>query len=181
MIDATWFTACVVWLIFAARTKRTTRKQSSASRMLQALLVTAGFVLIFRREMHWMGQRLYPPSEAAAYTGISMTVFGVAFAIWARLFLGRNWSATVTIKQDHEIVRSGPYAVVRHPIYSGFLLAFLGTAIYVGELRAFLGVSLTFAGWWLKLKMEESFMLSQFGSQYRDYQREVKALIPFVL
>jgi len=99
--------------------------------------------------------------------------------VWARVFLGANWSATVTIKQDHEIIRSGPYALVRHPIYSGLLLGMLGTAIAIGEMRGLVG--LVFLGWWLKLQTEEQFLVEQFGTQYLKYRQETKALIPFVL
>jgi protein-S-isoprenylcysteine O-methyltransferase Ste14 len=102
-------------------------------------------------------------------------------AVWARVFLGANWSATVTIKQDHEIIRNGPYALVRHPIYSGFLLGMLGTAIAIGEVRGLIAWGLAFLGWWLKLQTEERFLLEQFGTQYLKYRKETKALIPFVL
>ena len=101
-------------------------------------------------------------------------------AIWARFVLGRNWSGTVTVKQDHELVRSGPYALVRHPIYSGLLLAFLGTAVARGDLAALLGVALAAATLHFKTATEESFMTEQFGAGYMEYKREVKSLIPFV-
>ncbi len=102
-------------------------------------------------------------------------------AVSARIFLGRNWSAVVTIKQDHEIIRRGPYALVRHPMYSGFLLAMLGTAVAMGEVRGLLAIGLAFLGLWLKLRTEESFLVEQFGVQYVQYRQETKALIPFVL
>jgi protein-S-isoprenylcysteine O-methyltransferase Ste14 len=125
--------------------------------------------------------RLLPAWPAIAWTGLALTVIGCAFAIWARLSLGRNWSGTVTVKEGHQLMRRGPYAVVRHPIYSGGLLALLGTALVVGELRGLLGVALAFLGWGTKLRLEEAFMSEQFGAEYTRYRREVKALIPFVL
>ena len=97
------------------------------------------------------------------------------------MILGANWSALVTIKQDHQIIRRGPYALVRHPIYSGGLLALFGTAIAFGELRGLAGFALVFIAWWLKSRLEESFLESQFGASYTQYKREVKGLIPFVL
>jgi protein-S-isoprenylcysteine O-methyltransferase len=108
-------------------------------------------------------------------------VAGLGFSLWARFALGRNWSGTVTIKRDHELVRSGPYAIVRHPIYSGILLALLATAIARGHLGAFVGLAVAALTLRLKALSEESFMVEQFGAQYSAYQREVKALIPFVL
>ncbi len=122
-----------------------------------------------------------PESVWAALAGLVLTVIGVAVAIWARVILGTNWSAVVTIKQDHQIIRRGPYAVVRHPIYSGGLLALAGTAIAFGEIRGLIGFTLIFIAWWMKSRLEESFLEGQFGADYARYKREVKGLIPFVL
>jgi protein-S-isoprenylcysteine O-methyltransferase len=94
--------------------------------------------------------------------------------------LGGNGSATVTVKPDHRLIRQGPYTIVRHPIYTGFLLGLLGTALALGELRGIVGLALAFIGWRMKSRLEEAFMAAQFGAEYTEYQREVKALIPFV-
>ena len=109
-----------------------------------------------------------------------MVLFGIAFSIWARLQLGGNWSGAVTIKEGHTLVCRGPYTIVRHPIYSGLLLALLGVALIVGEVRCLLGVGVLFLSFWLKSRMEERFMLEQFDGDYRHYQQKVKALIPYV-
>jgi protein-S-isoprenylcysteine O-methyltransferase Ste14 len=104
--------------------------------------------------------------------------------MWARVRLGSNWSAMVTVKQDHELILRGPYAVVRHPIYSGFLLALAGTAIAVGEIRAFIGLGVAFIGFFLKSAAEERFMreeFSEFSDEYARYSQRVKRLIPFIL
>ena len=95
--------------------------------------------------------------------------------------LGRNWSGIVTVKQDHELVRSGPYRWVRHPIYTGLLIAFVGTAISRGEWRGVLAVLIVFAALWRKLQLEERWMIETFGDAYLRYRAEVRALIPFVL
>jgi len=182
-IYASWIAFLLIWMIGATRTKRPTRIQSVRSQLLQRGLVAAGAILLFARGLGigWLGVHLLPDSLALAYAGVVLTIAGIAFAVWARFAIGRNWSATVTIKQDHELIRSGPYALVRHPIYSGILLALLGTAIAVDELRGLIAIVLFVAGFWLKSRTEESFMLQQFGDQYRRYQRQVKALIPFVV
>jgi protein-S-isoprenylcysteine O-methyltransferase Ste14 len=109
-----------------------------------------------------------------------VTFLGVAFATWARLQLGGNWSSSVTIKQGHTLVRRGPYTIVRHPIYTGLLLATLGVAIIVGEYRGLFGVGVLFLAYWLKSSREERFMLEQFDGEYRQYQGQVKALIPYI-
>lgn len=183
LITNAWIAFLVIWLIAAVGTKRTARTQPAASRMLQGGLAAAGAVLLFARDMSsgWLNLQLLPDSAALADTGALLTVAGIGFAVWARFALGRNWSGVVTIKQDHELIRSGPYALVRHPIYSGILLAVVGTALVVNELRGFVAIALATLALWMKSRTEESFMLQQFGDQYRDYQREVRALIPYVL
>jgi protein-S-isoprenylcysteine O-methyltransferase len=182
LIYGAWIAFGVIWLLGAGLSKRTARSQSNASRFLQGGLAGSGFVILFDRliPLGPLDDRFLPASAVSAWIGFAITLAGALIAIWARFVLGRNWSATITIKQDHEIVRRGPYAVVRHPIYSGATLSMLGTAIYFGTFRGLLAVALTFSGWWLKSRMEEAFLLQQFGEPYRKYQREVKALIPFV-
>ena len=182
LIVNAWIAFIVIWLIAAVGTKRTTRTQPAASRMLQGGLAFAAAILLFARDVSsdWLTLRLLPDTLALAYTGAMLTVAGIAFAVWARFTIGRNWSGVVTIKQDHELIRSGPYALVRHPIYTGILLAVAGTALAVNELRGPLAIVLATVAFWLKSRTEESFMLEQFGDQYRNYQQQVKALIPYV-
>jgi protein-S-isoprenylcysteine O-methyltransferase Ste14 len=110
-----------------------------------------------------------------------MLALGLGFAVWARVHLGRNWSNTVTLKRDHDLVRGGPYRLARHPIYTGALVAVLGTAIARGEWRGLLASAIVFAALWRKLGIEEKLLEEVFGDKYRSYRREVRALIPFVL
>ena len=97
------------------------------------------------------------------------------------MHLGRNWSATVTVKQDHELIRTGPYTSVRHPIYTGVLFGFIGTALAVGQWRGVLAVAIVFVAFWRKLRIEERWMNETFGEQYRQYRARTRALIPFLL
>jgi protein-S-isoprenylcysteine O-methyltransferase Ste14 len=101
-------------------------------------------------------------------------------AVWAREHLCRNWSSSVSINQDHELITTGPYAVVRHPIYTGILAGFLGLAIAVSEVRGFVVFVLIFLGFWAKLRMEEQWMRSQFGETYAQYVRRSAALVPYL-
>ncbi len=182
-IGAAWIAVVIVWLAGAVFTKRTARAQSPGSRLLHLVLAATGFTLVFRPDVNFglLGWRFIADSPPVALAGLGLTVAGVAVAVWARVILGANWSAVVTIKQDHQIVRRGPYAVVRHPIYSGGLLALFGTAIAFGEVRGLLGFVLVFIAWGMKSRLEESFLEGQFGADYARYKREVKGLIPFVL
>jgi protein-S-isoprenylcysteine O-methyltransferase Ste14 len=182
-IDGAWIAVGIVWLVGAARTKRTAQAQSFGSRLLHISLAAAAFALLFNPSLAVgpLAWRFVPDSAAIAYTGLALTVAGIGVAIWARALLGRNWSAIVTIKQDHQMIQGGPYAVVRHPIYSGFLLALLGTALALGEVRGLVGWALAFLTWRIKSRLEEKFMEQRFGGEYAVYRRRVKALIPFVI
>jgi protein-S-isoprenylcysteine O-methyltransferase Ste14 len=178
-----WTSLWIFWLARALTAKRAARRQSVSSRITQSLPVVAGFYLLFGRATWpwWLTRRFVPESPVFAWLGLLITAAGIAFAMWARIWIGRNWSGTVTIKEDHELVQSGPYALVRHPIYSGFLLAFLGTGVIEGQVRALVGFLLVLFGWGLKLRLEESFMVEQFGNAYSAYKKRVKALVPFVV
>ena len=97
------------------------------------------------------------------------------------MHLGRNWSRSVTIKEGHELITTGPYGVVRHPIYTGILTGFLGMAIAISQVRGFIVVVLVFFAFWLKLSMEEKWIRSQFGETYAAYARQTAALVPYLL
>jgi protein-S-isoprenylcysteine O-methyltransferase Ste14 len=182
VIATAWIAVAVVWVIGGFTMKTAVRTQSVASRLLDTAPVVAAFLLLRINPglNEWLAVRFVPTPVSWQYFGAAITVAGGAVAIWARFYLGGNWSSNVTVKQDHQLIRSGPYSLVRHPIYSGFLLAMLGTAIYVGELRGLLAVVLAAIGWKIKSRREEAFMEDEFGEQYTRYCREVKALVPFV-
>lgn len=181
-IYAAWLAAGVVWLVGALAAKPAARTQSAASRIFHTLLLGLAILLWTRASLRipFLMQKFLPPAPAIAYAGAILTVAGIAIAIWARFFLGGNWSARVTIKKDHTLVRTGPYSFVRHPIYAGFLLALAGTAVAIGEIRGLLAVALVLIALKLKANLEEQFMMQQFGEQYAQYRRKVKSLIPFV-
>jgi protein-S-isoprenylcysteine O-methyltransferase len=171
-IEWIWAAVGVVWLIGTLVSKQTARREPTSSRLLHMAIMAAVFALPFSARLHVgpLAWRFVPDSPVIAWTGLALTAAGCAFAIWARLLLGGNWSSSVTVKQDHRLIRRGPYAIVRHPIYSGFLLGLLGTALALASI-----------GWRMKSRREEAFMTAEFGAEYTRYQREVKALIPFVL
>ncbi|HUB53235.1 MAG TPA: isoprenylcysteine carboxylmethyltransferase family protein, partial [Terracidiphilus sp.] len=112
--------------------------------------------------------------------GYAVTVSGAAFAIWARLKLGSNWSGRPSLMAGHELVTSGPYAIARHPIYTGLVTGITGTAIAIGEWRCVLGALLVLVSFMLKIPKEERFMLQAFPEDYPRYLTRVKALIPGV-
>jgi len=183
LIPALWLAWTAYWLIAARGTKSDSRQESAASRASHILpLMLAAYLLwAHRLPGGFLGGRLWPATAEAFFIGAAIVVLGLGFSIWARIVLGRNWSGIVTVKQDHELVRSGPYRWVRHPIYTGLLLAFAGSAIARGQWRGILAVVIVFAAFWFKLRLEERWMVETFGDAYVRYQAEVPALIPFLI
>ena len=177
-----WIGFIVLWFGAAFFQKRAVRKESVASRLSYVSVgVLAGILMANPRlSLGLLSTPFVPSTLPYAFLGLGLTVAGFAFAIWARVHLGRNWSGVVTIKKDHELIRTGPYGIVRHPIYTGALLALLGTSIVYIYTRWLMGLVLAVLALKLKSLREERFMTDQFGEEYTDYRREVKALIPFV-
>jgi protein-S-isoprenylcysteine O-methyltransferase Ste14 len=178
-----WIFAGIVWLVAALFTKRTERTEPLSSRLVQLSWAFLSVALLSFGRLPWgpLGIRVIPRSFVLGNAGLALTIVGIAFALWARFYLGRNWSGRVTLKENHELIRTGPYAIVRHPIYTGFLVALTGTVIAIGEIRAILALVIVAAGLHFKSKTEEQFMSDKFGNQYAAYRREVKSLIPYVL
>jgi protein-S-isoprenylcysteine O-methyltransferase Ste14 len=184
-IATLWLAFWILWIVAGIASKRSVQRQTGSSRLLQAGLALIGIMLIFNFNhwfvTGWLTTRIVPIEPPYVLGGAVLTVAGLLFCIWARAILGSNWSATVTIKQNHTLVYSGPYRIVRHPIYTGILTALLGTAFVYGFTRCFVGVLVAAFALWLKLQIEEQFMLQQFGQQYAEYRQHTRALIPFVL
>ena len=151
-----------------------------AHRAYLAFLVAIVLLMTRLIPLHWLYRPLWPQGLLAFWLGAVITVSGLLFAVWARDHLGRNWSRSVTIKQDHELITSGPYAVVRHPIYTGILVGFLGSAIAMAEVRGFVVLVLIFLVFWAKLRMEEKWMHAEFGETYDSYVRRSAALVPYL-
>jgi protein-S-isoprenylcysteine O-methyltransferase Ste14 len=178
-----WIVFVLYWQIKAADTKATQRLEPAASRIFRALTLLIAIVLLSipRIPLPWLYLQLWPSGYWPFWLGAAITVAGLLFAVWARDHLGRNWSHSVTIKQGHELITSGPYALVRHPIYTGILIGFFGMAIAISQVRGFIALVLVFLGFWLKLRIEEKWMRSQFGETYATYARQTAALVPYVL
>ena len=141
------------------------------------LLANFALLLIFWPSKA-LSHRYLPDTLAIKLLGIALEVGGAALAIWARRTLGHNWSAEITIKEDHELIRTGPYSKVRHPIYSGLLAMYAGTAIVSGQMHALLGLLLGIAAYLRKTRMEEQNMVIAFGGKYQTYRDETSALVP---
>lgn len=125
-----------------------------------------------------IGQPMFTANIATYTLGIAFAATGVALGIWARISLAENWSGNVTLKQGHQLVTDGPYQLVRHPIYTAFLLLFLGTAICNAQWRGLLAFLLVYGSFFIKLRSEEQLMHHEFGDAYRDYRAQSGALLP---
>jgi protein-S-isoprenylcysteine O-methyltransferase Ste14 len=178
-ISAIWIAWMVYWWLSARDVKPTRRPETSRDRVIYRIpLVLAILCLSAPRLVPGvLHRRFVPPGLPAQAAGFVLLLAGLAFAIWARRHLGRNWSASVVVKEDHALVRTGPYRRVRHPIYTGLLLAYLGTAVAVGEWRGLVGLGLAIGSFLLKSRLEEQRMAETFP-EYAEYRRHTAALVP---
>jgi len=183
IIGGSWDVLIVVWVIGLAFTKRTVRAQRPGPRLFHMALVLFGFMLIGSGWLNrgWLGERFIPAAEPLEFAGLALTMAGCAFAIWARVALGRNWSGRATVKRGHELVTSGPYAFARHPIYCGLVTAAVGTCLAVGQRRCLVGLLLVVIAFMVKMSQEERLMMETFPHAYPAYRQRVKALIPGLL
>ena len=176
-----WIVWVLYWIFNAGKVKVTRWRESGLSQLLhRAPLIIAAVLLFFG---HWpfgfLVGHFLPENGLTGALGTFMVIGGVAFSVWARHCLGANWSSAVTLKEDHTLIRSGPYALVRHPIYSGMLLAIAGTAVVFGQWRDLLAFGFALVGLVYKAHIEERRMRETFAD-YETYRRQTAALVPFI-
>jgi protein-S-isoprenylcysteine O-methyltransferase Ste14 len=179
-----WDAIILVWIVTALRLKQTVQRQGIGQRLQHTVVLAAAAVLLFFRwpNLGPLDARAWPELASITVTGLALTFAGALMAIAARVYLGANWSGRPSIKAGHELIRNGPYAWVRHPIYTGLLLAALGTAVAFGHTRNLLALPLVLFGFWRKMRTEEQLMLQAFGDQYIEYKKSVKSgMIPYIL
>jgi protein-S-isoprenylcysteine O-methyltransferase Ste14 len=181
-VVACWLVFGVYWLLGSLRAKAIAEKQSRGAAMQHRLALGLGcFLLIFRKFPAPLNAALTPHTGVWQAAGAVVCLVGLAATLWARRTLAGNWSSDVTFKHGHELIKTGPYRFARHPIYTGLLVMFLGTAVQMCAMRAWLALPVITAGFWIKLRQEERLLLRHFPATYPAYQKSVKALIPFVL
>ena len=177
MIALCWLSLLAYWLISAGRVKRNRQGVAWLREAVLRVAVVLALGLLLKSPV-----RLYAApttNPALAGIGVALCGAGIACAIWARACLGRNWGFPMTVKAEPELVAHGPYAVVRHPIYAGILVAQMGTALVIGPL--WLVVVAVFGGYfWYSATREEQLMTQAFPQQYPAYQQRTKRLIPFL-
>lgn len=183
ILERLWLLLGLFWLLTAIGQKRAVFTESIGRSVVYRGGTIVAFLLMF---YGWLavgplGWRVTPPWPALEWAALAIGIAGFAIAFWARILLGGEWSSAVTLKEGHRLIVAGPYAVVRHPIYSGLLLAMLGTAIAGGQLRMYLAAVVIFATFWYKSRLEERLLVGAMGARYVEYQRHTYALIPGLL
>jgi protein-S-isoprenylcysteine O-methyltransferase Ste14 len=181
-IAVMWIAWLGYWLIVARDVKPVRRQESFGSRLAFVVPIAIGAILLASAGLRLprFDDRFLPASPAITWAGTILVAAGLAFMVWARRTLGRNWSGRVTLKENHELIRRGPYRLVRHPIYTGLILALLGTALAFGQWRDVIALAFITAAILHKIKVEERFLAESFPGDYARYRAEVPALIPFI-
>jgi protein-S-isoprenylcysteine O-methyltransferase Ste14 len=181
LFPAMWLSWAAYWWLASRGAKPTERREPLGSRLLHVVPLSLAFWLLWnqRGPIAFLNERLFPWAPWEFWVAALVTAAGILFSVWARIHLGGNWSGIVTIKHGHELIADGPYAIVRHPIYTGLLIAFIGSAMASGEWRGVFAVLIAWLALWRKLRLEERWMAERFGQQYEDYRRRVPALVPF--
>jgi protein-S-isoprenylcysteine O-methyltransferase Ste14 len=180
-IPTMWLAWLLCWIVAARDVKPTRWHEPATSRAYVRIagLLAALLLILPERLPATLNRHFIPTTVPIVWAGTILVAGGLAFAVWARLHLGRNWSATVTVKEDHTLIRTGPYRYVRHPIYTGLLLAFAGTALAIGEWRGILAFAIVLFAYMRKAQIEEERMSATFP-EYEEYRHTTSALIPFV-
>jgi len=180
LMEIPWIVFVIYWIVASIKTHAVRIEESFASRYGILALEIGGYVLVFSdsTRIGFLGFRFVPRTLMSALVGVTLTWLGIGLAIWARYHLAEYWSARVTIKEDHQLIRTGPYAHLRHPIYSGLVLATIGSVLVIDQWRCILGLCLVLAGYCLKAMKEETMLSQQFGDAFQEHRKHTGFLIP---
>lgn len=172
-----WVTFVIYWVVNIYRINKKTFIQE-----IQGFLSLAGTAVIVYLPIHFwiLGNKVLPGNTKISIIGVLVCGVGILFAVWAREFLGKNWSAAITLQKEHQLIKNGPYGIVRHPMYTGLLLGLIGSSIVIGAVWGFLVTILLILGIIGKIKGEEKLLLKNFPKEYPSYKQKVKALMPFI-
>ena len=175
-----WIVFLAYWLVSARKLKSVKRREPRAERGVYLAVMVTSYVLMFNDPLSlgWLGRRFVPVSPLVEALGAGIAALGIAFAIWARRHLGENWSATITLKEGHELIRSGPYRHIRHPIYTGMLTGLAGTALALGEYRALLSLAIAVSAFYFKARKEERYLVQEFGDGFREHREHTGMFLP---
>jgi protein-S-isoprenylcysteine O-methyltransferase Ste14 len=182
VLAAIWLAWLGSWVIASLWSGQTRKQVLSAESLRYRLPIYLGGILFTPGTAKLFGgARLWAPTEMGVYAAVVVTLAGIAFTWWGRIHLGRFWSNTITHKEGHHVIDTGPYALVRHPIYTGLITGMLATGLAVGTITAILGAILISFGMWQKARIEEVFLADELGAEaYGAYCRKVPRIVPFL-
>jgi protein-S-isoprenylcysteine O-methyltransferase Ste14 len=182
LLPVFWMLFYGYWGVAAFGAAKTQDQTGNNAHRAHITIVVLGLLLTLTPLLRigLLAGRMVPNFLAMRIAGLFLTMLGLMLAVWARYKLGQYWSGAITLKVDHKLIRSGPYSLLRHPIYSGILLGMLGTALAVNEWRGLLAGCLYLVSYILKARREEAWLLKQFGAQYADFKKQTWAIIPFI-
>lgn len=181
-IDALWIVFGLYWIVSAFRRKRTKQRETWFQRGGYVLLLVTAFYLLSQPGAHygWLGARFVPDHRVVEWLGVVLVSAGVGVALWARWHLGSNWSGAVSLKEGHELIRTGPYRAIRHPIYTGILLALIGTVVAQGEVRGVIAIAIAWLSFYVKARREELFLAQEFGHSFAEHVKHTGMFLPRV-
>ena len=177
-----WIAWVVSWIAASFWSGRTAKRVTTSETWIYRIIIFAGALLIAPWTARALGESpIWQIGDYGACALVGVMLVGLALTWWARMQLGRLWSSAITRKEEYRLVETGPYALVRHPIYTGIITALLATAATQATLLALLGAVLIAIGLWVKARTEERFLLAELGPDaYESYRSRVPMLIPFV-
>jgi len=180
VLDLCWAVLGLYWLFSALGTKKISVDESAGLRLFRLVILGLTLALLMTDWLRIgpLAWRFVPRHSEVIWLGVALTGAGVGLAVWARARLGRNWSDKVALKVDHELIRGGPYAYLRHPIYTGVLLAVFGTALVVGEWRGIAALLLLGTNYFVKAAREEKILAANFGDAYAEYKGRTGFFLP---
>jgi len=181
LFPVVWLAFIVYWLLAAFTAKKNRITQTPFQRGFHLLLTVLAVWLIagHRFQTPVLTWQILPENQITFFTGAALLLAGLGFAVWARVHLGKYWSAVVSLKEDHHLIQTGPYRWIRHPIYTGILTGVAGTAIALGQMRGFIALLALTIIYWLKSRREERLLMTQFSDEYVQYRKQAGALLPF--
>ncbi len=182
VLETIWIAWLISWVAASFWSNRARTRAATLESWRYRAAMIAGGILLVPVTGPLLGEKpIWEINRAGMYALAAVMLAGLALTWWARIYLGPLWSSTITRKEDHKIIDTGPYAFVRHPIYSGLMIALVATATAEGTLTALFGAALIILGVWLKARTEERFLLTELGPEtYGAYCRRVPMLIPFL-
>ena len=177
-----WIAWLISWAVASFWSGRTEKHVMIWASQAYRVPIIAGAILLTPWTAQVLAEKpLWHFGNGATYALVGLTLAGMSFTWWARIYLGRFWSSAITRKEGHRVIDTGPYGLVRHPIYTGLIGAILATGAAIGTVTALLGALLVAFGLWQKARMEEGFLTTELGADvYGPYRRRVPMLVPFL-